>query len=48
MKKPFWKTTVGIITKNILTLGIGLIIKNQKGIKGNSKNEQIVDDILKQ
>jgi len=47
MKKPFWQTTVGIITKNILTLGISMIIKNQKGIKGNSKNEKIVDDLLK-
>ena len=45
-KKPFWETTFGKITKSILTLGIGMIAKNQKGIK-NTNNEQKVDDILK-
>jgi len=46
MKKPFWQTTVGIITKNILTLGISMIIKNQKGIKG-TPNADKVDQIFK-
>jgi len=45
MKKPFWKTTLGIITKNILTLGIGMIIKNQKGIKGTD-NVKKIDEVL--
>ncbi len=46
MKKPFWKSTVGIITKNILTLGISMILKNQKGIK-NTPNAGKIDDIFK-
>jgi len=46
MKKPFWETTFGKITKTIFTLGIGMVIKNQKGIKG-TKNEDVVDNILK-
>ena len=45
MKKPFFETVVGRIAKNIITLGIGMIIKNQKGIKG-TKNEKIVDEVL--
>lgn len=45
MKKSFWETTLGKITKSILTLGIGMIIKNQKGIKGTG-NAKKIDDML--
>lgn len=45
MKKPFWETTFGKITKTVLTLGIGMIIKNQKGVKGTD-NVKKVDDII--
>lgn len=46
MKKPFWETTFGKILKQALTIGAGMIIKNQKGIK-NTPNEQRVDNVLK-
>jgi hypothetical protein len=46
MKKPFWKTTVGKILDRVIIIGLGMIVKNQKGIKGTD-NEKIVDDILK-
>lgn len=46
MKKTFWKTTVGKITKSILILGIGMVIKNQKGIKGTSNSDK-VEEIFK-
>ncbi len=46
MKKKFWETTVGKILKNVTIIAIGMIIKNQKGIK-NTPNEQKVDDVFK-
>ena len=45
MKKPFWKTTFGIILKSVLKLGAGMIINNQKGVKGTD-NTKKVDDIV--
>lgn len=46
MKNPFWKTTFGRILESVIKVGVGMIIKNQKGIKGTD-NEKMVDDILK-
>jgi hypothetical protein len=46
MKKPFWKTVIGRILERLLIVGAGMVIKNQKGVKG-TENEKIIDDILK-
>lgn len=45
MKKPFWKTVFGKILKQVIIIGSGMIIKNQKGVKGTD-NAKKVDDIL--
>jgi hypothetical protein len=42
MKKSFWKK----LLEKVVIFGIGLIVKNQKGIKG-TPNEQKIDDLLK-
>ena len=41
-KQKFWKR----LLEKVVIFGIGLVIKNQKGIKG-TPNEQRVDDLLK-
>lgn len=46
MKKPFWETVVGKILTQVIKIGLGMIVKNQKGIK-NTENEKKVDEILK-
>jgi len=45
MKKPFWKTTVGKLTIALSKIALGMIIKNQKGIKGTD-NVKKVDEVL--
>lgn len=47
MKKPFWKTVVGKILTQVIKIGVGLIVKNQKPVKGNTDLENKVDEILK-
>jgi len=46
MKKKFWDTVVGKIIERAIVVGIGLVLKNRKGIKGTD-NEKIVDDVFK-
>ena len=45
MKKKFWETTVGKIAIALGKVAIGMIIKNQKGIKG-TENTKKVDEVL--
>lgn len=42
MKNKFWKR----LLEKAVVFALGLVIKNQKGIKG-TPNEQRVDDLLK-
>ena len=42
MKNKFWKR----LLEKAVVFALGLIVKNQKGIKG-TPNEQRVDDLLK-
>lgn len=46
MKKRFWDTVVGKILTQVIKIGAGMIVKNQKGIK-NTEYEKKVDEILK-
>jgi len=46
MKRKFWETTVGKIATALIKIGLGLIIKNQRGVKG-TENEKRVDELLK-
>ena len=45
MKKNFWDTTLGKITKGIIKIAASMIISNQKGIK-NTPNKKKIDDII--
>jgi len=45
MKKSFWDTTVGKIAVSLGKIALGMIIKNQKGIKGTD-NVKRIDDII--
>jgi len=45
MKKRFWETTVGRITIALGKIALGMIVKNQKGIKGTD-NVKKVDEVL--
>lgn len=45
MKKKFWDTTLGKITKGIIKIATSMIIGNQKGIK-NTPNKKKIDDII--
>lgn len=47
MKKPFWNTVVGNILTQVIKIAAGMIVKNQKPIKGNPELENKVDEILK-
>jgi len=42
MEKRFWKR----LLEKAIIFGLGLIVKNQKGVKG-TPNEQKVDEVLK-
>ena len=42
MKQKFWKR----LLEKAVVFAIGLVVKNQKGIKG-TPNEQKVDELLK-
>jgi len=45
MKKRFWDTTVGKIAVALSKIALGMIVKNQKGIKGTD-NVKKVDEVL--
>lgn len=47
MKKPFWETTLGKITKGVIKIAASMILGNQKGIK-NTPNKKKIDDIIDQ
>jgi len=46
MKKKFWDTVVGKILERVIVVGIGLVLKNRKGIKGTPLEDK-VDDVFK-
>lgn len=46
-KKPFWETVVGKILTQVIKIGAGMIVKNQKPVKGNPELERKVDEIFK-
>lgn len=45
MKKPFDQTVLGRILIGLGKIALGMVIKNQKGVKGTD-NEKKVDDII--
>lgn len=46
-KKRFWDTVVGKILTQVIKIAAGMVVKNQKPIKGNPELENRVDEILK-